>query len=265
MTRRTVWILVLSLLFLAPILFMVAGSLRQPGLPPPDGFEWVPDPVERDNYRNVFLFVPLGSAALNSLIVGAVAVPVTVLIGSWAGFAIVTSRPRVRRVLVAISVVALIIPVSALWVPRFVMIRWAGLIDTHAALMLPALMATTPFFVLIFALAYSRIPRRYFESALLEGASPLRVWWRVALPLGRSAMFAVAMLALVWHWSNFIDALLYVTSEERATLPLALRALQSLEPTNHPILLAGAVIATIVPVVAFAITQRALFARALDL
>lgn len=262
---RTVGIGLFSLAFLLPVFFMFSGSLRQPGLAPPDGFEWLPDDPDFDNYENVFLFVPLVRATLNSAFVAVIAVPVTVLVGSWAGFAITRSPPRTARRLIGVSVAALVIPASALWVPRFVLFRWLHLIDTPWALVAPALMATTPFFVLLFAIVYARIPKQLFEAAELEGASPLRVWWKVAFPLGRSATFAVAMLALVWHWSNFIDPLLYVTTEEKATLPLALRALQSLEPTNYPILMAGAVIATMVPLLAFAVAQRALFARALDI
>jgi len=169
-----------------------------------------------------------------------------------------------RRRLIVVSLVALMVPVTALWIPRFVMFKWAGLIDNPIVLMLPALMATTPFFVLIFALVYSRIPKQLIEAAALEGLSVWATWWRVAVPLGRSATFAVGVLALVWHWANFVDPLLYLTSEERFTLPLALRTLQTLEATNHPLLLAAAVIATAVPLLAFFIAQRAFFERTLD-
>lgn len=264
-SRRTLAIIAFSGLFLIPLYFMFSGSLREPGLPPPDGFEWLPNDPDLDNYENVFLFVPLAKATMNSAFVAVIAVPITVLLGSWAGFAITRSPPRVARWLIGLSVAALVIPASALWVPRFVLFRWLNLVDTPWALIAPALMATTPFFVLLFAIAYSRIPKQLFEAAELEGASPFSIWWKVAFPLGRSATFAVAMLALVWHWSNFIDPLLYLTSEEKATLPLALAALQSLEATNYPILMAGAVAATVVPLVAFAIAQRALFSRALDI
>ena len=78
------------------------------------------------------------------------------------------------------------------------------------------------------------------------------------------AAFAVAILAFTWHWANFIDPLIYLSSEERFTLPLAMRALQTLEPTNHPILLAAAVIATVPPVLAFLLVQRTFFVRALE-
>ncbi len=259
MTRR--WprrlaILAVSVLFLAPLAFMVAGSLRQPGLPPPDGFELVPDPVHTRNYEDVTLFVPLWTYVRNSALVVAVAVPVTVLVASWAGFAIATARPRTRRLLIALSLVALMIPVSALWVPRFVIFEWAGVLDSFVPLMLPALMATSPFYVLLFALVYARIPRELYEAAALERLSPLAIWRKVAWPLARPAAFAVAMLAFVFHWSNFVDPLLYLSSESLYTVPLGLRSLHALEPTLYPILLAASVVVTLPGVVAFFLAQR---------
>ena len=263
-SRRAIVTVALCALFLLPLLFMVLGSLRTPGLPPPDGFEWLPSPLKVSNYNAIFLFLPLWTFLRNSLVVVLVAVPVTVLIASWAGFAIVTAKPAVRKRLILVSVLTLMIPITALWIPRFVMFRWMGLIDTLVPMMLPALMATTPFYVLLFALGYSRIPKPLFEAARLEGMPPLAVWRRVAWPLGKPVAFAVAVLAFAFHWSNFIDPVLYLSSQENYTIPLGLRALQALEPTNHPILLAASVVATAPPLIAFLLAQRAFFSRTLE-
>ncbi|MDQ3958368.1 MAG: carbohydrate ABC transporter permease [Actinomycetota bacterium] len=257
-------IVALSALFLAPLAFMVAGSLRMPGLPPPDGFEFVPDPVDTGNYEGVFLFVPLWTYLRNSVVVAAVAVPLTVLVASWAGFAIATAAPPVRRRLIALSLLCLMVPTSALWVPRFVMFEWAGLIDSLVPLMLPGLMATTPFYVLLFALVYYRIPRELFEAAALERLSPLAIWRKVAWPLARPAAFAVAVLAFVFHWSSFVDPLLYLSDQALYTAPLGLRSLHALEPTLYPVLMAASVMVTAPGVVAFFLAQRAFFSKTLQ-
>ncbi|MDP9067285.1 MAG: carbohydrate ABC transporter permease [Actinomycetota bacterium] len=260
---RRLGVVILCAVFLTPLIFMILGSLRSPGLPPPDGFELVPEGSTWSNYETVFAFVPLGRYLINSLIVVAVAVPVTVLVASWAGFAIATASRATRRRLVIACLVTLMIPLSALWVPRFVMFRWLGLLDTLWPVIAPALMATTPFYVLLFALAYSRIPATLFEAARLEGLSPFAIWRKVAWPLAVPAAFAVAVLAFAWHWANFIDPLLYVSSPEKLTVSVGLRALQTLEPTNHPILLAASVMVTAPPVVAFLAAQRSFFTRTL--
>ena len=261
---RAFAIVVLSIVFLTPLVFMLLGSLRGPGLPPPDGFELVPRGFTWGNYRTVFAFVPLATYLLNSLVVVVVAVPITVVVASWAGFAIATARADIRRRLVLACVVALMIPLSALWVPRFVMFRWLGLVDTMWPLVAPALMATTPFYVLLFALAYGRVPKALYEAAQLENLSPIEIWRRVAWPMARPAAFAVGVLAFTWHWANFVDPLLYLSSGEGFTVPLGLRALQTLEPTNHPILLAGAVLVSLPPVIAFLAAQRSFFTKTLD-
>ena len=263
-TKRLIVTILLCILFCLPLAFMVTGSLRQPGLPPPDGFEWLPSSLRFSNYQTMFLFAPLWSFLRNSLIVVLVAVPITVLIASLAGFVIATAERRTRNVLVALSLVALMIPVTALWVPRFVMFRWMGLIDTLIPLMIPALMATTPFYVLLFALSYGRVPSALFEAARLEGLSPVQVWRQIAWPLGRPVAFAVAVLAFAFHWSNFIDPLLYLSSEKSFTLSLGLRSLATLEPTLHPILLAASVFAAAPPVIAFLLAQRAFFRDTLE-
>ena len=261
---RLIAVLALAALFASPLILMFLGSLQTPGLPPADGLQIVPDLVRWANYQSVFQIVDLSEQIRNSLIVAVVAVPLSVLVGSWAGFAIVTSSPRARRILLAVTVAALMVPTGALLIPRFVLFRWLGLIDTLWALGASSLMATSPFFVLIFALVYSRIPRNLFEAARVEGLSEMSIWRRVAWPLGKPAAFAVAVLAFVFHWSNFLEAVLYISARERYTVSLGLRLLHTLEPALLPILLTGAVVATIPPVVAFLAAQRSLFDRTVE-
>jgi multiple sugar transport system permease protein len=264
MRRRAIAGLVLAGLFVMPFAFMFFASLRPPGLPPPDGFELWPERFTFETYEFVFRLVPLWRQIGNSLFVAFIAVPITVLFASWAGFAIATAPPRRQKALIAVTILAMMVPVVALWVPRFAMMRWVGLTDTLWSLMTPALMATTPFYVLIFGLAHFHVPRDVYEAARLDGWSPFQVWRRVAFPLARPAAFAVAVLAFVSHWANFTDALLYLSSEDRFTVPLGLRTLQTLEPQNFPLLLAGSVVATVPALAAFLAAQRAFFTRTLE-
>ncbi|MGH3356159.1 MAG: carbohydrate ABC transporter permease, partial [Nocardioidaceae bacterium] len=215
------------------------------------------------NYLDVASIVPLAQQLLNSLTIVVVAVPVTVLVASGAAFAIVAGHPLVRRWLLAVSLVALMVPASALWVPRVVLYELLGLTDHTLVAAVPALMATTPFFVLLLALAYSRIPRSLFEAAAVEGLSPLRTWRTVVLPVTWPATCAVGVLAYVFHWSNLVEPLLLIAQEERWPVSLGLRTLASFEPTFYPLLLAASVIVTLPAVAAFVLVQRAFFNRTL--
>lgn len=200
---------------------------------------------------------------VNSGIVVLIAVPLTVLVASLAGFVMATASRSWRRAMLVATVAALLVPTSALWVPRAVLYRTIGVSDSLVALILPALIGTSPLFVLLFALAYRRLPRSMFDAAELAGASPIRVWWRLAWPLGRPTAFAVGVLAAAWHWSNLSDALLYVSRTEATTVVAGIRSLASIEPANHPLLLTAALLATAPVVALFAVAHRALLARAI--
>jgi multiple sugar transport system permease protein len=243
-------------LFLLPLVYMVTGSLRKAGLPPPRTPEFLPSPLAFENYDRAFELVDIPRYLLNSLIVAAMVVPLSVLVASWAGFAMSRLPRRWAGALAAASLVALMVPVTALLVPRFAIFRALDVIDTYVPLVAPALIATSPFYVLLYYVAFRRVPSELFEAARLEGLSPLATWWRVALPLVRPVTVAVGVLAFVVSWSNFLDPLIYLQDQRKFTLPLGIKLLAQLDRTNFPLLLAGAVTATAPVIAAFLFVQR---------
>jgi ABC-type glycerol-3-phosphate transport system permease component len=243
-------------LFATPLLVLVAGSLRRPGLPPPRSLELVPDPVTAEGYRQAFRLAPLARAMGNSLFVAGVSVPIAILTASLAGFAIAQMPPERRKRLILVVLLLLMVPVTALWLSRFAMFRAAGLIDTPWPLIAPALMGGSPFAVLLYVYAFRRIPSEVYDAARLEGASAVHIWRRVAMPLVRATTAAVGMLAFLAAWANFIDPLLYLSTESKYTAPLALRYLEQLGPTNWPVLLAGSAVVTAPVVIVFFLAQR---------
>jgi multiple sugar transport system permease protein len=247
---------VVAAVFLLPLFFMVSGSLRQPGLAPPRTPELVPDPIVPGNYGRAFELVDLGLYTLNSLLVAALVVPLTVLVASWAGFALLRVPARLRTLFVGASFVALMIPLTALLVPRFALFKTLGVVDTYVPLVAPALLGTSPFYVLLFHWSFRRLPAELYEACRLEGMTPLATWWRVAMPLVRPVTIAVATLAFITSWGNFLDALVYLFDSDLYTVPLGLRSLAQLDRTNFPLLLAGAVAATVPVVVVFLVAQR---------
>ena len=247
---------VLAALFVLPLWFLVAGSLREPGTVPPRTPELFPRPLSTQAYADALNLVDLGRYLLNSLAVAALTVPLAVLVASWAGFALLLLAGRARLVLLAVSFAALMVPATALLVPRFTLYRWLGVTDTWVPLVAPALLGLSPFYVLLFYWSFRRLPAELVEAARLEDVKPFTMWRRLAMPLVRPVTVAVALLAFIASWGNFLDPLVYVFDPDLYTLPLGLRSLAVLDRTNYPVLLAGAVIATVPVVAAFAVAQR---------
>jgi len=202
----------------------------------------------------------MGRFTLNSLLVVSLGVPLTVVTASWAGMGMARlSRPAQRR-WVIVSLAVLMVPGIALWSTRFLVYRTLGWYDSVWALIAPAWMGTSPFFVLMYYRAFRRIPAAVYESALLDGAGVLQTWSRVALPLARATTLGVALLSFVFYWGDFISPLLYLNSESRYTLPVALRMLEQLTRADWGLLMAAALWTTAIPVALFLLAQP-FFAR----
>jgi multiple sugar transport system permease protein len=239
-----------------PLVWVLSASLRAPNQPPPRTIEWIPDPIAWSNYLKVFDLVPLWTYIANSLLVVAVAVPLTVVTASWAGFAMAQMASRTQRRLVVLAIMLLMVPITALWLTRFVIFRYLGLIDTAGALIAPAVMGTSPLFILLFYWTFRRIPSEVFAAARLDGAGLLQLWVTIAMPLVWPTTTAVAVLTFALFWSDFISPLIYLKTEANYTLPVGVQILQQMDSTNWPLLMAGAVLMTGPILLMFLFVQR---------
>jgi multiple sugar transport system permease protein len=245
-----------AILFVLPLVWMFSASLRESNRPPPRTIEWVPDPIAWSNYVRVFDLAPFGTYIVNSLFVVAIAVPMTIVIASWAGFAMAQMSKKARQRLVVLSIMLLMVPITALWLTRFVIFRYLGLIDTAGSLIAPAIMGTSPLFILLFYWTFRRIPSEVFAAARLDGASLLHLWWMIAMPLAWPTTAAVSVLTFALFWSDFISPLIYLKSESNYTLPVGVQILQQLDATDWPLLMAGAVMMTAPILIMFLFVQR---------
>jgi multiple sugar transport system permease protein len=257
--------ILLTVLFLIPLWLVVATSLRKVGLPPPVGVEWLPNPVVASNYVDIFnpekSFANLGRYVVNSVIVVGVAIPVTLITASLAGFAMSQMGQTARKRLLAFTILLILVPGTAFWLARLFIFSRLGLVDTLLVLVIPAFMGSNPFFVLVFYWSARRIPMELFEAARLEGATALRLWWLVMLPLVRPASAVVGVLAFFMYWSDFLSPLIYIKSEANLTLAYGLQLFKELGRDGWPLAMAAAVFATAPVVALFLAVQRNFWPR----
>ncbi len=248
--------LAITAVFILPIYWIFVASLRQTGLPPPQSIEWWPVGPTWENYPAVFDLLPMIRYIRNSFIVVAAAVPITVLVSSLAGFGIGQEDDKWRQRLLMFSVLLLMVPGASVWLFRFQILRWLGLLDTLWALIVPAFAAGNPLFVLLYFWSYRRIPVEIYESARLEGASAWVIWWTLARPFVRPTTIGVIVLSFVMYWSDFVSPVLYIFRSELYTLPIGLQILKQLDPTNWPLLMTAAAVMTLPVLILFVFLQR---------
>jgi multiple sugar transport system permease protein len=240
---RTAAIVSVTLVFLAPLVLVAVGSLRPEGLPP-RSFELPRDPTLA-NYGRVDDLIPLARMATNSVWVAAVAVPLSVVVASMAGFAAARLPRGSGAAIVVIAIVAFSMPAPALAVGRALVYRSLGVSDGPWPLLFPSLLGSTPIAVLIFAWRYRTLPSDVWDLAREAGLPPLSTWLKVAVPMTWHVTGAVAALVFVVTWGNVLDPLFFIADPRWATLPMGIRSLAALPSPSQPVMLAGAVLAAL--------------------
>lgn len=215
-----------------------------------------PEVVRWENYADVFDQVPFGTFYVNTIIVTIARVIGQVFIASLAGFAFARLRFPGRDILFVFLLVGLMVPEQATIVPRFILMREFGWINTYQGLIVPLLFSS--FGVFLLRQFFLTIPNDFQEAATLEGANPLQVYWDIYLPLARPALAAFGFLVMLFSWNEFLWALIVTSTQERQVLSVGLAVLQGYQTTNTAILLAAANMATIPILIVFLFFQKQL-------
>jgi len=241
-------------LFLIPLVWIMMASLRPQGTPLSASFGFT-DGISLQNFSRMWNLVPMGKYTWNSLLVVGLALPLTLITSSWAGFSISQLSLRSQRRWVLLSLAVLMVPSIALWSSRFILYKALGWHNTIWALIAPAWMGTSPFYILMFYRAFKRIPSEIYASARLDGAGVLTIWWQIALPLVRPTAIGVGILSFIVYWGDFISPLLYLQSEEKYTLAIALQLLEQMGRSDWSLLMSAALYMSAIPIILFLFVQ----------
>jgi multiple sugar transport system permease protein len=150
----------------------------------------------------------------------------------------------------------MMLPSQVTMIPVFLLWRQFGLIDTFAPLVAPAFFGGGAFTIFLLRQFFMTIPRELDEAAMLDGANPLTIWWRVLLPLSRPALITVILFSFIGHWDDFMGPLIYLNSMEKYTVSIGLRMFQDQFGTQLELLMAAALIHILPTILLFFVAQR---------
>ena len=244
-----------AVVFMLPLYWALVLSLGSAG-DIVTTIKWWPSVFNFSNYIEIFEIVPMTRYLVNSLLVVSAAVPITLFISSLAGFGMAQLNDPLRTQLVQLTIVILLIPSSAVWLFRYQILTWFGLLDSLWALILPAFAASNPLFVLLFYWAFRRIPQDMFEAAQLDAAGAWTIWTQLAIPLVRPTIVGVIVLTFVMYWSDFVTPVLYIFSPTHYTLPVGMQLINQLGNQNYALIMAAAVFISGPVLVMFFLLQR---------
>jgi multiple sugar transport system permease protein len=247
-----------ALVTLFPLLWMVSVSFMQAGeastFPPP----LLPSHATLANYQLLFGRDNLGRYLLNSLLLASAVSLLSLIFNSMAGYAFAKLRFAGRERIFQGLLAALVIPAQVAMLPLFLMLKWLGLVNTYAGVILPSMAGVFGIFLVRqYALG---IPDELLEAARLDGAGELTLFRAVVLPLLRPILVTLAIFTFLSTWNDFMWPLIVLTDQDMYSLPIALALLSREHVQDNELMMAAAVV-TVVPVLVLFLTLQRYYLR----
>ncbi|MFD5871924.1 carbohydrate ABC transporter permease [Streptomyces sp. NPDC060322] len=245
---------VLAAIWLLPFVWAVATSLQSdqdvatPGLSPLKGA------LTLGSYEQILERGNVALWAFNSFLVAGLVTLLTVVVSTLAAYGFARGTFRGRRVLLAVTVAAIMVPPQLLVVPLFKQMLLFDLVDTYAAVILPQVVA--PMMVFILKRFFESIPRELEDAARIDGASELRVFTSIVLPLSRPIVAAVAIFVFIGAWNNFVWPFIVTNDPSLMTLPVGLATVKDAYGIQYAQSMASALLAALPLIVVFLLFQR---------
>jgi len=247
--------LVLAALTLGPVVYGALGGFRSNEQLARDPAS-LPDPWVFDNYVNVVTNPSFWRYAVNSTVIALITTAVAVLAGVMAAYALARYRFRLREPLFMVFVLGLLFPAAVAIIPLFIlMTRNLHMANTWWGVALPQAAFALPITVVILRPFLMALPREVEEAALIDGASRVTIFWRIAIPLSAPALVTVGVLAFVASWNAYLLPLLLL-KESMRTLPLGVADYSTEHSADTAGVLAFTTIAMIPALVLFLAMQR---------
>lgn len=240
-----------------PFIWMLSTSFKLPTeavvLPP----EWIPKPFVFANYTYLFDngVLPFGRFFLNSSYIAVLVVIGRLFVCSLGAYGFARLSFPGKNAAFVMLLASLMIPDMLTVIPLFSAYTKLGLIDTHFPLIVPAIVANT-FGTFLMRQFFMSIPKEFEEAALLDGASHLRIFLTIMLPLSKPALATLAVFTFMSSWNDFFNPLIYLTDVNKFTLPAGLAFFQGENSNQYTQLMAGTMLSVVPTLVLFIIAQR---------
>lgn len=218
-------IIALGVGMLYPILWLIGASFKpsntiftDPGL--------LPESFTLDNYIKGWQgigIVGFDTFFRNSFIICFLSSLANVMFCSLTAFAFARLKFPGKKIWFALMMLTLMLPAHVTTIPRYIMFRTFGWINTFLPIIIPKFFATDAFFIFLLVQFIRGLPKDIDESATIDGCNKLGIYLRIILPLTLPALITTLLFSFLWTWDDFFNQLLYLTSPDKYTVPMGLR------------------------------------------
>jgi ABC-type sugar transport system, permease component len=206
------------------------------------------------NYQQVLSKVSLIGSALNSFFYIAIIIVLGMTINSMAGYAFARIKFPKRDLIFGIVLALMIIPAQTVILSQFSIIYKLGWTNSHLGLIAPSL--ADPLFIFLFRQNFLGIPESIEEAAKIDGASRLRIFFQLIVPLAKPVYGTVTILTFIKFWNDFLWPVMVITDTKKYTIQMALNSLFAIKPVNYGNVMAGLTFITIPVLIIFLCMQK---------
>ncbi len=241
-----------SLVMLLPFMWMLSTSLKEQR----EVFTptWIPNPIAWSNYEEALTALPFDRYYFNSLVVAISATLLQLLTSSLAAFAFARLQFKARDTIFLVYLGTLMIPFPVLLVPNFIVIRELGWYDSYAALIIPP--AFSAFSTFLLRQHFRSLPLELDDAARIDGATSLRIWWQIIMPMSKTTLAALSIFIFLGSWNDFLWPLVVTNSPEMRTVPVGLNSFQGQFGVKWQLLMAAAVVAMLPVLIVYVFAQK---------
>jgi raffinose/stachyose/melibiose transport system permease protein len=254
LTRGTI-LAVYAVLIVVPVTVVIFGTFKTT----PELFEspfGLPSSLSLENYDIVLNEQNLDQAFLNSVLVTCASVGLTLFLASLAAYGVARIPGWKGWLIFGFLVLGMSVPAQANMIPQYVLFERLDLLDSRLGLVLINVVVGMPVAVFILGGFMKTLPREAYEASAVDGAGPWRTYRSIVMPMSLPSVAATAIFLFVIQWNELLYPLLFIRSEGKQTLPLALLDFQGEFLTDYPLLFTGVVIASLPIVLAYVLLQR---------
>ncbi len=250
-------LILLTVVFIAPLLWMFSTSLKpnfQTTQFPPS---WIPREFSAEGYSTILTTssqTPVLRWFVNSLVASTAHAALVLVTASMAAYALARMNFRGKNILFAVIIATLFIPQFVFLMPNYLIVDSFGWLDTLLAVIVPG--AAGAFGVFFLRQFYLSLPQELEEAALIDGANRYQIFLRIILPISKAPLATLAVLSFLTNWNDFLWPVYVLFSPQNLTLPPGLSILQGAYNTDYTVIMAGGVIASIPVLVLYLFAQR---------
>jgi len=237
-----------AIVFALPFLWMVRTALMDYAQVQQYPLVWIPNPVRWENFREALGFMDFPILLRNTLFITLFALTGQVLSCSIVAFGFARLEFPGREFLFMVLLSTMMLPAMVTEIPRFILFRHFGWIDTYLPLIVPAYFGS-PFFIFLLRQFFKTIPKDLDEAARIDGCSSWRIYWQIMLPLCKPVLAVVVIFGFIWTWNDFWGPLVYLRTADKKTLSLGLQVFQGVYQTYYHYLMAASLV-VLAPVLA---------------